>query len=222
MARRTALIVGADDPAAAIAAGLERGGWTVRRHDDDTVPWADDTVADTFPDLTHLDLVVHARYPAPSRRRAALTELSPDDWHERADEPLEAAIRLARGVHGGLASATGTMVFLVPLMASAGGAGFAPMATAAEGIRILAKSLAKTWGADGIRCHAITLDPSAFLDPADADGMAEANSLHDPPLGRVPDLADEVARVVAALAGGDFDALTGASLVVDGGLWMPG
>lgn len=222
MARRHALIVGAGDPADAVAAGLEAGGWTVRRHDDDAAAWSDDTVADAFPDLTHLDLVVHARYPAPSRRRAALTELSPEDWRQRADEPLEAAIRLARGAHAGLAAASGTMVFLVPLMASAGGEGFAPMATAAEGVRILAKSLAKTWGADDIRTHAITLDPSAFLDAADADGMAEANSLHDPPLGRVPDLADEVAGIVAALAGDDFDALTGASLVVDGGLWMPG
>ena len=52
--------------------------------------------------------------------------------------------------------------------------------------------------------------------------MAEANALHDPPLGRVPDLSSEVARIVAALSGDDFAASTGASLVVDGGLWMPG
>ena len=34
---------------------------------------------------------------------------------------------------------------------------------AGEGIRLLAKSLAKTWGADGITAHSITLDPHAFL-----------------------------------------------------------
>jgi NAD(P)-dependent dehydrogenase (short-subunit alcohol dehydrogenase family) len=222
MARRNALIVGAGDPADSIAEGLAGRDWAVLRLTDDDTSVTDGTVDDHFPDRDGLDLVLHARYPAASRGRATLVDLSDDEWHAMADEPLESAIRLARGVHADLAASSGTMIFLVPLMASAGGDGFAPMATAAEGIRILAKSLAKTWGHDGIRAHAITLDPSAFLDEADAAGMAEANSLHDPPLGRVPDLADEVARIVDALAGDDFASLVGASLVVDGGLWMPG
>jgi NAD(P)-dependent dehydrogenase (short-subunit alcohol dehydrogenase family) len=222
MARRNALIVGAGDPADSIAEGLGARGWTVLRLTDDETPVTDRAVDERFPDREALDLVVHARYPAASRTRAALVDLSTDQWHAMADEPLESAIRLARGVHADLATSSGAMIFLVPLMASAGGEGFTPLATAAEGIRILAKSLAKTWGHDGIRAHAITLDPSAFLADADAAGMAEANSLHDPPLGRVPDLADEVAPIVDALTGDDFASLVGASLVVDGGLWMPG
>lgn len=222
MARRVALIVGAGDPAAAVAAGLETGGWAVHRLDDDDIEWTDRTVADRFPEVRALDLVVHARYPAPARRRAELVDLTPADWHVAADGPLEAAIRLARSTHPLLAATDGTIVFLVPLMASAGGEGFAPIATAAEGIRLLAKSLAKTWGGDGIRAHAITLDPSAFLSPEDSAGMAEANSLHDPPLGRVPDLETEVTRVVDALAHDAFASVTGSSLVIDGGLWMPG
>lgn len=222
MARRSALIVGADDPATSVAAGLELLGWHVLRAGDDAVTWTDTTVDDLVGPDTPLDLVVHARYPAASRRRAELASLDAAGWHAAADEPLEAAIRLARGAHGHLAGADGTLVFLVPLMASAGGEGFAPMATAAEGARLLAKSLAKTWGADGIRAHAITLDPSAFLAPADAAGMAEANALHDPPLGRVPDLGTDVVPIIDALAGESATALTGASLVVDGGLWMPG
>ncbi|GJM37558.1 MAG: hypothetical protein DHS20C19_09250 [Acidimicrobiales bacterium] len=221
MARRTALIVGAGDPATSVAAGLIALGWTVHHLDDDALAWTDTTVADEVGDEP-IDLVIHARYPAASRHRAELTTLSADDWHAAADEPLEAAIRLARGAHGPLAATSGTLVFLVPLMASAGGEGFAPFATAAEGARLLAKSLAKTWGGDGIRAHALTLDPAAFLDPADAAGMAEANALHDPPLGRVPDLHDDVAPIIDALTRGETAALTGASLVVDGGLWMPG
>lgn len=222
MARRRALIVGAGDPATSVAAGLVDGGWSVHHIDDDRIAWTDDTVAAELPDDTSIELVVHARYPAAGRHHAALMDLSPDDWHAAADEPLDSAIRLARGAHPLLAAASGTLVFLVPLMASAGGEGFAPIATAAEGARLLAKSLAKTWGDDGIRVHAITLDPTAFLDGPDAAGMAEANSLHDPPLGRVPDLQTEVAAIVNALTTDDLQALVGASLVVDGGLWMPG
>ena len=52
--------------------------------------------------------------------------------------------------------------------------------------------------------------------------MAEANALHDPPLGHVPDLSSEITPIVDALTTGDLAALTGASLVADGGLWMPG
>lgn len=222
MARRRALIIGAHDPADSVAVGLGERGWTVTRLDDDDLEWSDATVPAHLGERGEVDLVVHARYPRACRQRAELMELSADDWHRMADEPLEAAIRAARGAHGALASASGTMVFLVPLMASAGGEGYAPMATAAEGIRLLAKSLAKTWGADGIRAHSITLDPTAFLPAADAAGMAEANSLHDPPLGRVPDLEHEVTGIVDALTGDDFEALVGASLVVDGGLWTPG
>lgn len=224
MARRVGLIVGAGSPATEIGDGLEGRGWTILRMHDDTVAWTDDRVDELMADaeVEQLDLVVHARYPAPARKKRELMSLDAADWHAMADEPLEAAVRLARGAHPRLAASHGTIVFLVPLMASAGGEGFAAMATAAEGIRLLAKGLAKTWGSDGIRAHAITLDPSAFLSSADAAGMAEANSLHDPPLGGVPGLTDEVAGIVDTLTSADVRPLTGASLVVDGGLWMPG
>lgn len=222
MARRRALIVGAGDPAEAIATGLREADWDVQHLADDNLPWTDQTIAELVPKDQTLDLLVHARYPAESRRPTPLMDLSGTDWQQMADEPLEAAIRLSRGAHARLAKSSGTMIFLVPLMASAGGEGFAPMATAAEGCRLLAKSLAKTWGADGVRVHALTLDPTAFLAAADAAGMSEANSLHDPPLGRVPDLTTEVAAIVAALTADAFTALVGSSLVVDGGLWMPG
>ena len=216
----TALVVGGGDPADSVGVGLLAAGWSLLRLGDD--PFNDETVAAAFPTLENLDLVVHARYPALCRRRTDLCDLTAQQWHEACDEPLEAGIRLARGAYEPLRAARGTIVYLVPLMASAGGDGFAPFAGAAEGLRVFAKSLAKTWGDDGIRAHAITLDPSAFLVPDDAAGMAETNSLHDSPLGRVPDLADEVSLVVDALTTNAFAALTGASLVVDGGLWMPG
>jgi len=46
--------------------------------------------------------------------------------------------------------------------------------------------------------------------------------LHDSPLGRLPDVDSEVAGVIDALAGARMDVVVGSSLVVDGGLWMPG
>ena len=217
---RTALVVGSGDPADSVAVGLVAAGWSLLRLGDE--PIYDETISASFPTLEHLDLVVHARYPRVCRQRMDLCDLTAQQWYEACDEPLESGIRLARAAHEPLRTAKGTIIYLVPLMASAGGDGFAAFAGAAEGLRLLAKSLAKTWGTDHIRAHAITLDPSAFLAADDAAPMVEANSLHDLPLGRVPNLSNEVSAVVDALTTDAFAVLTGASLVVDGGGWMPG
>jgi len=227
--RRGALVVGAGSPGAGIASGLAELGWAVSHLDDDSAPVTDRTVAEQA--CSDLSLVVHARYPEACRRRRRLVELSAADWKAACDEPLEAAVRMARGAHGPLAAAApsgGCIVFVVPVTASAGGSGFAPLAAAAEGCRILAKSLARSWGRDGIRSHSLMLDASAFLGadaPAGDSGLAggsEASALHDSPLGRLPDVESEVAGVIDALAGARMDVVVGSSLVVDGGLWMPG
>lgn len=203
MARR-ALIVGSG-VADRIAAGLH--GWEIER-----APGGDEP----------LDLVLWADYVAASTAATPLTDLTLADWSAQCDEPLRAAIDLARAVHPRLAAADGTIVFAVPLMASAGGDRFTALASVGEGVRILAKSLAKTWGGDGITAHAITLDPHAFLAASDAVGIAADNALHDPPLGRVPDDAADVAPIVEWLTTDPAAPWTGGSLVIDGGLWMPG
>ncbi len=203
MARR-ALIVGSGI-GDRIADGLD--GWEIERAPGGTGP---------------LELVVWADYPAGSTQPAPLVDLSLEDWRERCDTPLRDAIDLARDTHGRLAAGSGTIVFLVPLMASAGGDHFAALAALGEGARILAKSLAKTWGGDGITAHAVTLDPHAFLDPADAARIATANALHDAPLGRVPSDTLDVAPIIDWLSTEPAAPWTGGSLIVDGGLWMPG
>lgn len=202
MARR-ALIVGRG-VGDRIAAGLHH--WEIERNPGRATP---------------IDLVVWADYAPSSLVPQPLADLTPQAWYEACDEPLRRAIELAREVHPRLRGG-GTVVFLVPLMASAGGAHYTALATVGEGVRIMAKSLAKTWGPDGITAHAITLDPHAFLAPTDAAGIAEANALHDPPFGRVPDDTTEIAPILDWLASTPATPLTGASLVIDGGLWMPG
>jgi len=147
--------------------------------------------------------------------------MSASQWAEACDEPLTCAIHTAQWAHPRLRPGA-VVVFLLPMTASAGAEGFTALNAAAEGMRLLAKSLAKTWGGDGMRVHSVLLDAHAFLDAEHADGIAEANALHDAPLGRVPDPADDVAPLIDLLCRGDAASLVGASLVVDGGLWTPG
>ncbi|MEM8705541.1 MAG: SDR family oxidoreductase [Actinomycetota bacterium] len=177
---------------------------------------------DRAPGADALDLVVWADYPAIACVPRRLIDLSPAEWDEACDQPLRAAIDLARDVHAPLSEAGGTFVAIVPLMASAGGAEYTALASVGEGVRLLTKSLAKTWGADGITAHSVTLDPHAFLAEHDAAGIAADNALHDPPLGRVPDDADDIAPIIDWLSSPTAAPLVGSSLVIDGGLWMPG
>lgn len=220
---RDVLVVGGGDPAAALASELS--GNVVQ-----VAPEAEE-VDDGFVDgllradgtkVDGLDLVVHALYPEQSRTPAPVAEMTADDWAAACDDPLEAAIRLARGAHRHLAERQGAIVFCVPLVGAAGAANLVALAGLAEGLRILSRSLARSWGSDQIRAHAVTLHPSRFLAPEHAAAAVDATALHDPALGRLPSAA-EIGAVIDALADGRTTAgLTGASLVMDGGTWMAG
>ena len=165
--------------------------------------------------------MVHALYPEQSRTPTPVEEMTSDDWAAACDDPLEAGIRLARGAHRHLAARQGTIVFCVPLVGAAGAANLVALAGLAEGLRVLARSLARCWGADRIRAHAVTLSPSMFLSPEHAASATAATALHDPALGRLPSAA-EIAAVIDGLADPAAAGLTGASLVMDGGAWMAG
>ena len=219
---RDVVVVGDGDPAEALAATLT-GRVLLAAPDSRDV---DDGYVDGLrsADGEHvdgLDLVVHALFPAQSRTPAPIDEMSAADWRAACDAPLEAAIRLARGAHRHLAARRGVIVFCVPLVGMAGAAGFSALAGLAEGLRVLARSLARGWGADGIRAHAVSLHPSMFLASEHAASAVAANALHDPALGRLPTVR-EIAAVIDRLADPAAAGLTGASLVMDGGTWMAG
>ena len=220
---RDVLVVGGGDPATALAAELSGEVLLVAPEPGDV----DDGFVDRLarPDGTAidgLDLVVHALYPERSRTPTPVEEITEDDWAAACDDPLEAGIRLARGAHRHLAARQGTIVYCVPLVGAAGAANLVALSGLAEGLRVLARSLARSWGSDQIRAHAVTLHPSMFLAPEHAAAAVEATALHDPALGRLP-AAAEIASVIDALADGRTTAgVTGASLVMDGGTWMAG
>ena len=219
---RDVLVVGRGDPAAALAAELSGKVLLVTPAPGDVGDGFVDSLtrSDGTP-VDGLDLVVHALYPAQSRIPAPVEEMTADDWAAACDDPLEAAIRVARSAHRHLANRRGTMVVCVPLVGTAGAANLVALAALAEGLRILARSLARSWGSDQIRAHAVTLHPSMFLPAEHAAAAVDATALHDPALGRLPSAA-EIASLIDSLAGPAAAGLTGASLVMDGGTWMAG
>ncbi|MYJ36128.1 MAG: SDR family oxidoreductase, partial [Acidimicrobiaceae bacterium] len=184
---RDVLVVGGGDPSAALATELS-GDVLVKAPEPAEVDdgFVDGLVRDDGTPVDGLDLVVHALYPDRSRIPTPIGEMTTDDWAAACDDPLEAAIRVARGAHRHLAARSGTMVVCVPLVGAAGAANLVALSALAEGLRVLARSLARSWGSDGIRAHAVTLHPSMFLSPEHTAAAVDATALHDAALGRLP------------------------------------
>lgn len=91
---------------------------------------------------------------------------------------------------------------------------------AKEGIRAITRVAAKEWGRFGIRINVICPfgdSPSAIEFTQDHPEAARA-IVRSTPLGRMGDCRDDVGRAVAVLVGDDMGYLTGATLMLDGGL----
>jgi NAD(P)-dependent dehydrogenase (short-subunit alcohol dehydrogenase family) len=101
-----------------------------------------------------------------------------------------------------------------------GAKGFGAYAMAKEGIRGLSRVAAREWGRFGIRVNVIC--PFAGSPAAtsfnEEHPAAAAAILRNTPLGRMGDCEEDVGRAVVALVSDDMDYVTGATLMVDGGL----
>ncbi len=160
------------------------------------------------------ELVVWA--PAAPGERCALTELTPAEWDALAAQPLREAVACFQAALDVLE--TGALVAVLPTNALNGAAGLTGWATAAEGLRSLVKVTARELAPRGITVNAVA---------APAQTLARTpESLNRPglPPARLAVSTDpftDIAGVVAALGTPAWRAVTGATIAVDGGVWMP-
>lgn len=212
---RTAVVVGDGPLAADLADGLGSRGYRVAPLAVREVSRA--IFAEAFERIAaehgSIDLVVHSHTHPLASRPGEVADLHERDWIDGCETTVDAAYRVAQAVHPHLAASSGRLVFVVPTLGMTGAAGFAPLATAAESIRALAKGVAKTWGKDGITVNTIGY---AFA----GDAATETHSLVPPALGRPADVETDIAPVVALFDSPDAHFVTGATLVLDGGIWM--
>ena len=160
-----------------------------------------------------VDVVVHV--PTAGLERAPITATSSDDWVRRCETVLRDALDLQPGPFALLRGTGGLLVFVTPTLGMTGAAELVPYASAVEGMRAMAKSAARQWGGVGIRANCVA--PSAEqLRPGTARWSPDVG---DPALGAVPAGPEAVVAAIEPL-GDERSPITGATIVIDGGVVM--
>jgi 3-oxoacyl-[acyl-carrier protein] reductase len=153
-------------------------------------------------------------------RDQLLALMSEDDFTSVIDTNLAGAYRVARrAVRGMMRMRRGRLIFISSVVGLLGSGGQANYAASKAGLVGLARSLARELGSRAITCNVVA---PGFVDTDMTASLPQERTaaiLGQVPLGRLAS-ADEVASVVAFLAGDEAAYITGAVIPVDGGLGM--
>ena len=170
--------------------------------------------------LGPLDLVV---CNAGVEARRPLLEMSLEDWHEVVETDLTGAFLCSREGARAMAArgARGAIVHVTSVHDRMPWSGFSHYCAAKAGQRLFVESIAKELAPLGIRVAAVA--PGAIATPMNEEVLrdpgARAAVEGQIPMGRIGDPA-EIARAVAWLASDAASYVTGATLVVDGGMTL--
>jgi 3-oxoacyl-[acyl-carrier protein] reductase len=168
--------------------------------------------------LGQLDVVVNN---AGITRDTLLMRMSEDDWDAVLTTNLKGAFLVSKAaVRPMLRQRSGRIVNITSVVGQAGNVGQANYAAAKAGLIGFTKSLAKEVGSRGITVNAVA---PGFIATRLTEGLPDemkAMLRERTPLGRFG-TPEDVAGAVAFLIGPDSRFITGHTLTVDGGLFMP-
>ena len=154
-------------------------------------------------------------------RDTLLLRMKEEDWDAVIDTNLASIFRLSKAVLRGMMKARkGRIVSITSIVGLTGNPGQANYAAAKAGILGFTKSLAREVGSRGITVNAVA---PGFIDTDMTRALAEAQraALNTQiPLGRLGQPAD-IAAAVAFLCSPDGAYITGETLHVNGGMYMP-
>ena len=150
-----------------------------------------------------------------------LMRMKDEDWQAILDTNLTSVYRASKAVMRGMMKARkGRIVNIASVIGVTGNAGQANYAAAKAGIIAFSKSLAKEIGSRGITVNVVAPGFIATDMTADLPEAAKEAMLGQIALGRLGEPAD-IARAVAFLAGPGATYITGETLHVNGGMYMP-
>ncbi len=149
-----------------------------------------------------------------------LMRMKDEEWDEIINTNLTSIFRMSKAVVRGMTKARkGRIISISSLVGTSGNAGQCNYAAAKAGIIGFTKSLAREVGSRHITVNAVA---PGFIDTDMARTLTEAQRaavLPQIPLGRLG-LPEEVAHAVAFLASPRAAYITGATLHINGGMYM--
>ena len=150
-----------------------------------------------------------------------LMRMKDEDWQAILDTNLTSVYRTCKAVMRGMMKARkGRIINIASVIGVTGNAGQTNYAAAKAGIIAFSKSLAKEIGSRGVTVNVVA---PGFIDTDMTKAMPEEAKralVGQIALGRLGEPAD-IARAVAFLAGPSASYITGETLHVNGGMYMP-
>lgn len=149
-----------------------------------------------------------------------MLRMKDDEWYDVIDTNLNSMFRLSKAVMRGMTKARwGRIINISSVVGSMGNMGQANYAAAKAGVEGFGRALAREIGSRGITVNAVA---PGFIDTDMTRELPEEQRqalLIQIPLGRLGQ-AKEIATVVAFLASDDAAYITGATIPVNGGMYM--
>jgi len=143
-----------------------------------------------------------------------------EEWDAVIETNLKAVFRMSRAVMRGMMKARGgRIVNISSVVGSSGNAGQANYAAAKAGVAGMSRSLGQELGSRNITVNCVA---PGFIDTPMTRALTEeqrAALMQKIPLGRLGQ-AEDVAKAVAFLAGPEAAYITGATIHVNGGMYM--
>jgi len=164
--------------------------------------------------------VVLSAIPLMALAAQDIVETPDAHWSASCTVAMKSVLYGLQASHTQMSARGGSVVVIGPSLSLAGAPRLVPLCAALEGQRGLVKSTARQWGRSGITVNWIAAAPRGLSSLFDTLALPVKPDPVPIAFGRPPDLGLEIVPVIEFLGDGAGRAMTGATLVLDGGEWM--